>query len=73
MRDDIATVRNIYRLADLPLTPDVDAALKRYADENRRGRSGQVVYDLEGDFGVTAAQLRERFRFYLDAFDLEED
>jgi len=27
----------------------------------------------KGDFGITAAQLRERFRFYLDAFDLEED
>jgi len=43
MRDDVAMVRKIYRLADMPLTPDVDAALKRYADENRRGRSGQVV------------------------------
>jgi hypothetical protein len=72
MQDDVAVVEKIYGLAELPLTAEARASLEAFAAENRRGRKGQVVYDLEGDFGITEAELHERFRFYLEAFDLEE-
>ena len=35
-----------------------------------RGKNGRVVYDLEGDFGLDADELRERFAFYTDAFGI---
>ena len=33
-----------------------------------RGKFGQVVYDLEGDFGISREKLRERFGYYFEAF-----
>ena len=31
-------------------------------------KHGRVVYDLEGDFGVSAEELRRRFDFYFERF-----
>ena len=36
-------------------------------------RDGRVVYDLEGDFGLNADELRERFAFYIDEFDIRPE
>ena len=38
-----------------------------------QNRSQRVVYDLEGDFGLDADELRERFSFYMDAFDIRPE
>jgi hypothetical protein len=38
-----------------------------------RGKAGRVAYDLQGDFGVTAGDLRERFAFYTNQFDIEPE
>ena len=38
-----------------------------------RGKDGRVVYDLEGDFGLDADELRDRFAFYTDAFDIRPE
>ena len=38
-----------------------------------RGRDGRVVYDLEGDFGLKADELRERFAFYIDEFEIPSE
>jgi hypothetical protein len=38
-----------------------------------RGRDGRVVYDLEGDFGVTREELRQRFAFYTDEFGIRPE
>ena len=45
-------------------------SLERYLAEHPRGKAGQVLYDLKGDFGVDPQELRDRFRFYLDRFDV---
>ncbi len=37
------------------------------------GKNGRVVYDLEGDFGLDADELRARFAFYTDAFDIPSE
>jgi len=64
MADDLAMVERIYALASLPMTDVARARLRRFLDDNRRGKHGRVVYDLRGDFGLDPAALRERFAFY---------
>ncbi len=71
MADDVAMVERIYGVAGLTMTSKARAALDRYMQENPRGKHGRIVYDLEGDFGVDPAELRERFRFYYDRFPIQ--
>jgi hypothetical protein len=73
MADPMATLDNVYRVADLELTPDARASLERYLDAHPRGRDGQVVYRLERDFGLAPAAARERFGFYVDRFGVRAE
>jgi hypothetical protein len=73
MADQHAVIRRVYELAGLPLTTDAQARIAGYLAANPRGRHGQVVYDLEGDFGVDVAKLRERFRFYYERFGVQPE
>jgi hypothetical protein len=68
MGDDVAMVERIYSLADLPMTPEARARLESFMVEHRRGKFGQVIYDLERDFGIEPGELRKRFEFYLLRF-----
>ncbi|NND67918.1 MAG: sulfotransferase, partial [Halioglobus sp.] len=40
-------------------------------DAHPRGKHGQVVYDLRGDFGVEPDVLRKRFDFYFERFPVQ--
>ncbi len=73
MADQKAVIRRAYALADLDLTPEAEAAIDRYLAANRRGKHGQVAYDLAGDFGVDIGALRERFAFYYDRFPVRRE
>jgi hypothetical protein len=42
-------------------------------DSHPRGKNGRVVYDLEGDFGLDANELRGRFAFYTGAFGIPSE
>jgi len=68
MADDVGMVARVYGLAGLPMTPEARHALAAFATENRRGKHGQVVYDLRADFGLDPAEVRRRFDFYLARF-----
>ncbi len=68
MADDVATVARIYAQAGLPMTRDARASLDAFMAANPRGKHGQVVYDLEGDFGIDPADVRKRFDFYFERF-----
>jgi hypothetical protein len=70
MADEMGTVDRIYGAAGLELTPEARAEVTAYRDSHRRGRDGQVVYDLRRDFGTTPEEVREPFGFYLDRFDV---
>jgi hypothetical protein len=70
MKDDVATVRRIYEVAEQPLPESSLRALHDYMDAHPRGRHGRVLYDL-ADFGLDRAELREKFRFYTDRFGVE--
>jgi len=68
MADDLATVARIYDAAGIAMTEQAAAELQVYVAANPRGRRGQVLYDLRGDFGLDPEELRQRFAFYLDRF-----
>lgn len=73
MADQRTVIRRVYALAGLPLTAEAQTRIESYLAANPRGRHGQVVYDLEGDFGVDVARLRERFRFYYERFGVQPE
>lgn len=68
MAADVATVERLYERADLPMTPGARAEIDAFLADNRRGKHGQVVYDLQRDFGLDPATVRRRFDFYFERF-----
>jgi hypothetical protein len=70
MADDLATVEAIYHRANLEMTDTARSELQHFLNDHPRGREGCVLYDLRGDFSVEPAQLRERFAFYFDRFNV---
>ena len=68
MADDIAVVREVRAKAGLPETGQANHEVAAFIADHPRGKYGQIVYNLERDFGIAPAKLRERFGFYYDAF-----
>ena len=73
MADDVATVERIHATAGLETTRTARHQLEEHLAANPRGKHGQVVYDLVGDFGVEPASVRERFAFYFDRFPVRPE
>jgi hypothetical protein len=71
MADDVATVGRIFERAALPFTGATRAQLDAFMADNPRGKYGQVVYDLQRDFGLEPREVRERFAFYFDGFAVQ--
>jgi hypothetical protein len=72
MSDNIATVRRIYDVAELPFDDEARAAIEGYVAGHRRARHGSVIYEL-ADFDLDADDLRTRFAFYYDRFGIEPE
>ena len=69
MADYQGCVEQIYSAAELPYDSATQARVDAQAAVFTRGRrAGRVVYDLEGDFGLTRDEVREEFSYYLDKF-----
>ena len=68
MKDDMAVVREVRRKAGLPETEQANRDVADYIESHPRGKYGQIVYDLERDFGISPAKLRERVEFYYEAY-----
>jgi hypothetical protein len=68
MADDMAVVRDIRAKAGLPETDTANREIRDFIEGHPRGKYGQVVYNLERDFGIAPAELRRRFDFYFEAF-----
>ncbi len=68
MRDEMATVQRIYDVGGLPMTDEAYRQITAYGDAHPRGLGGHVRYDLRGDFGVSAEEVRRPFGFYFDRF-----
>ena len=70
IRDDVGAASRVLEHAGLPVSADTITDLEAYMASHERGKHGRVVYDLEGDFRLDADELRRRFAFYNDAFDI---
>jgi hypothetical protein len=71
MADPFGLIEDIYSRADIPFDQQTRDAFQGAIDRNRRGRHGQLVYDLRGDFGLEPDAIRERFAFYFDRFPVK--
>lgn len=67
--DPMHEIGRIYDFLDLELTPDVASALRDWQETNRSGAHGEHLYTAE-QFGLSEAQLRDDYRFYIDHFDV---
>lgn len=68
MADPRAVLARAYEKIGMPFDTAAHAAIDAALAENRRGKHGQLVYDLRADFGLEPAAVRERFGFYLQRF-----
>jgi hypothetical protein len=68
MADDMAVVREVRRKAGLSETEQANREVRDFIESHPRGKYGQLVYNLERDFGVAPSELRKRFDFYYDAY-----
>jgi len=73
MADDVGMVGRIYSQAGLELTKRARGELERFMAENPRGKHGQVVYDLNRDFGLDPGEVRKRFAFYFEHFPVRAE
>ncbi|ORB90019.1 sulfotransferase family protein [Mycobacterium persicum] len=71
--NEMPLLETLYRRGGVELTPEVRGRFQQYLDGNPRGKHGRIRYDLQRHFGISADQLRERFGFYFDRFDVRAE
>ncbi|OBF80730.1 hypothetical protein A5791_07680 [Mycobacterium sp. 852002-51163_SCH5372311] len=71
--NEMPLLEELYRRAGVELTPEVRGRFQQYLDGNPRGKHGRIRYELHRHFGTTADELRERFGFYFDRFDVRAE
>ena len=71
--NEITILESLYARAGVELTPGVRKSFDRYLGSNPRGKHGSIRYDLQRHFGVTPEDVRSRFDFYFDRFDVRPE
>jgi len=71
--NEMIVLESLYDRAGVELTPGVRKSFERYIDSNPRGKHGAIRYDLQRHFGVTPEDVRSRFDFYFDRFDVRPE
>ncbi|MEI7913508.1 MAG: sulfotransferase [Mycobacteriaceae bacterium] len=71
--NEMPVLEEFYRRAGVDIPPKVAARFDDYIATNPRGAKGAVPYDLERHFGVKPDELRSRFGFYFDRFDVRPE
>lgn len=71
--NEMTVLERLYAVNGTPLTPETRAAFRGYLNDNPRGKHGLLRYDLEGHFGRSPDEVRSRFGFYFDRFDVREE
>lgn len=70
IKDQLGYVERIYTLAGFTLDDAARDQLTTFLNHHSDDY-GRVVYDLQGQFGVSREDLEKRFDFYFSAFSLE--
>lgn len=71
--NETPVLEKLYQRAGVELPPKVRERFQRYLDGNPRGKHGRIHYELQRHFGTSADELRSRFGFYLDKFDVRPE
>ncbi|WP_445164300.1 sulfotransferase family protein [Mycobacterium sp. Dal123C01] len=71
--NEMPLLDELYRRAGVEVTPKVRKRFQHYLDGNPRGKHGRIRYDLQRHFGVSPDELRGRFGFYFDRFDVRPE
>ena len=67
--DPVAALRRVYERFGMPWSADIEDRMRSFLADNPRGKHGSHRYELE-DFGISLAQIRERFGGYCRAYDI---
>ena len=67
--DPLAAVEHAYRQLGMVLGDEGARRMRQWADAHPRGEHGAHEYALE-EFGLDGQRVRDRFRFYTDAFEV---
>jgi hypothetical protein len=67
MKDDLAMVARVYKLAGQPLDERSTTAMRRFMAEHPRGKYGTIDYDL-AQFGLDPNERRRALAFYTERF-----
>jgi hypothetical protein len=67
--DPIGTVHKVYDFLGLELTGAVEQSIRAWHSANRSGAHGTHRYTAE-QFGLSTAQVRRDYDFYIDHFDV---
>lgn len=70
---EMSILESLYACNGTELTPEARASFRGYLDGNPRGKHGRLRYDLQGHFGRSPGEIRARFGFYFDRFDVHEE
>ena len=70
LADSIGTAKRVYDFLGLELTPQVEQVMRDWHTANRTGAHGAHHYTAE-QFGLTTAQVRSDYDFYIRHFDVQ--
>jgi Sulfotransferase family len=71
--NEMPLLEQLYQRGEVDLTPQARKGFQQYLDDNPRGKHGHIRYDLQRHFGISPAELRARFAFYFDKFDVRAE
>ncbi len=72
MRDPIGTMRMLYKALGDDFTPEAEAGMQAWIDDNPQGKFGRHEYKL-AEYGLSKEKLEPLFERYLARFDVERE
>ncbi|HKT77754.1 MAG TPA: sulfotransferase [Sphingobium sp.] len=70
--DPLAEVAKFYAHHGIAFTDEARASMQAHIADNRQGKFGVHTYDIS-ETGLRVEEIRERFKFYTDCFDIPLD
>lgn len=72
MRDPIGTMRTLYKALGDDFTPEAEAGMQRWVDDNPQNKFGRHEYKL-AQYGLSKEKLEPLFERYLARYDVERE